>query len=82
MILQADTDGNGTLDCEEFVTVSVHLKKIGSEEHLTKAFEFFDKDGSGFIEMEELREALVEGDLGPNDQVIREIISDVDKDKV
>ncbi|XP_020093681.1 calcium-dependent protein kinase 29-like [Ananas comosus] len=82
MLLEAaDTDGNGTLDCEEFVTVSVHLKKIGSEEHLTKAFEFFDKDGSGFIEMEELREALVEGDLGPNDQVIREIISDVDKDK-
>ncbi|XP_010912114.1 calcium-dependent protein kinase 8 [Elaeis guineensis] len=77
----ADTDGNGTLDCEEFVTVSLHLKKVSSEEHLAQAFNFFDKDGSGFIEVEELREALGEGDLGPNEQVIWEIISDVDKDK-
>lgn len=42
----ADTDGNGTLDCEEFVTVYVHLKKIQSDQHLCKAFEFFDKNGS------------------------------------
>ncbi|XP_008776719.1 calcium-dependent protein kinase 29-like isoform X1 [Phoenix dactylifera] len=77
----ADTDGNGTLDCEEFVTVSLHLKKVNSEERLAEAFNFFDKDGSGFIEVEELREALGEGDLGPNEQVIWEIISDVDKDK-
>jgi calcium-dependent protein kinase len=61
--------------------VSVHLKKIGSDEHLSKAFEYFDKDGSGFIEVDELREAL-EGDLGPNEQIIKEIISDVDKDNV
>ncbi|XP_078165213.1 calcium-dependent protein kinase 7-like [Carex rostrata] len=80
MLLEAaDIDGNGTLDCDEFVTMSVHLKKIGSDEHLTKAFEYFDKDGSGYIEVNELREAL-EGDLGHNDQIIKEIISDVDKD--
>lgn len=59
----------------------MHLKKIGSDEHLSKAFDYFDKDGSGFIEVDELREAL-EGDLGPNEQIIKEIISDVDKDNV
>jgi calcium-dependent protein kinase len=59
----------------------VHLKKIGSEEHLSKAFEYFDKDGSGFIEVDELREAL-EGDLGPDEKTTKEIISDVDKDNV
>jgi len=64
------------------VTVSVHLLKISSEEHLSKAFRYFDKDGSGYIEIDELREALTEGDPGPDDQVIREIISDVDMDKV
>ncbi|XP_042457696.1 calcium-dependent protein kinase 21-like [Zingiber officinale] len=81
MLLEvADVDGNGTLDCEEFMTVSVHLKKISSEEQLTKAFNYFDKDGSGYIEMDELREALHEGDA-PSEQVIWEIISDVDTDK-
>lgn len=80
--LQADTDGNGTLDCDEFLTVSLHLRKVNSEQHLPQAFNFFDKNGSGYIEIDELRAALGESHLDPNDQVIREIISDVDIDKV
>ncbi|KAF7132189.1 hypothetical protein RHSIM_Rhsim09G0028900 [Rhododendron simsii] len=80
----ADVDGNGLLNCEEFVTLSVHLKKIGEgdDEQLRQAFRYFDKDESGYIEVEELREGLVEDNLGPNnDQVIRDIIFDVDLDK-
>ncbi|KAJ6733875.1 SERINE/THREONINE-PROTEIN KINASE [Salix koriyanagi] len=78
----ADADGNGSLSCEEFVAVSVHLKRIGSDKHLTQAFRFFDKDQNGFIEFEELREAMSNDDLGPNnEQVIRDIIFDVDLDK-
>ncbi|CAN6231377.1 unnamed protein product [Urochloa humidicola] len=72
----ADTDGNGTLDCDEFVTVSLHLKMKSSDEYLASAFRYFDKDGSGFIELEELKE-----DLGPNKQVILDIIRDVDTDR-
>ncbi|OAY71788.1 Calcium-dependent protein kinase 7 [Ananas comosus] len=64
----ADIDGNGTLDCKEFVTVSVHLKKIRSEEHLPKAFSYFDKNGSGYIEIDELREAIGEDTLGACEQ--------------
>ncbi|KAJ4955419.1 hypothetical protein NE237_012202 [Protea cynaroides] len=75
----ADTNGNGTLNCEEFVTISVHLKRIGNDEHLHAAFQLFDKNQSGFIELEELREALLEDDFGPdNEQMIREIFCDVD----
>ncbi|KAG0476690.1 hypothetical protein HPP92_013062 [Vanilla planifolia] len=81
MLLEAaDIDGNGTLDCDEFLTVSLHLRKVSSEQHLPKAFNYFDKNGSGYIEIDELRAALGD-DIGPNDQMIREIISDVDMDK-
>lgn len=74
----ADIDGNGTLDCKEFVTVSIHLKKIRSEDHLPKVFNYFDKNGSGYIEIEELKEALSpRGDQ----KAIDDIILDVDKDK-
>lgn len=82
MIMEAaDSDGNGNLDCDEFLAISVHLKQLGNEELLSKAFKYFDKDGNGYIEINELREALGEDDLGPNEQVILDIISDVDKDK-
>lgn len=81
-ILQGDIHGSGTLDCEEFVTVLLHIKKMSSDEYLPKAFKFFDKDGNGFIEMEELTEALADGELKPNEQVVNEIICEVDKDKV
>jgi len=75
----ADLDGNGTLDCKEFVTVSIHLKKIRSEEHLPKVFNYFDKNMSGFIEMEELKEALSpRGDQKAIDDIIFDV--DIDKD--
>lgn len=78
----ADIDGNGTLNCEEFLTMSVHLKRISSDEVLARAFRYFDKNESGYIEFEELREALLEENLGPNnEQVIQDIIFDVDLDK-
>eukprot|EP01018_Ginkgo_biloba_P032690 Gb_38618 [translate_table: standard] len=77
----ADVDGNGTLDYGEFVTVSIHLQRMGNDEHLHKAFTYFDKNGSGYIEIEELREELID-DLGPNDtEVMNDIVREVDTDK-
>ncbi|POO03431.1 Serine/threonine protein kinase [Trema orientale] len=82
LIDAADVDGSGTLDCEEFVTVSVHLKKIGNDENLCQAFSHFDKNQSGYIEFDELKEALLDGKLDSNnDQVIHDILFDVDLDK-
>ncbi|XP_008796072.1 calcium-dependent protein kinase 20-like [Phoenix dactylifera] len=77
----ADVDGNGALDYGEFVAVSIHVKKMGNDEHLCKAFSYFDQNNSGYIEIEELRNALAD-DLGPNhEEVINAIICDVDTDK-
>ncbi|KAL9252932.1 Calcium-dependent protein kinase 24-like protein [Drosera capensis] len=53
-----------------------------SNEHLLHAFKFFDKNKSGYIEFEELREALFQDENGPkNEQVVHDIIFDVDLDK-
>ncbi|XP_072951407.1 calcium-dependent protein kinase 20-like [Typha angustifolia] len=77
----ADVDGNGTLDYGEFVAVSIHLRRIGNDEHLHKAFTYFDQNKSGYIEIEELRECLAD-DFDPNhEEVINAIIHDVDTDK-
>ncbi|KAJ8640904.1 hypothetical protein MRB53_017598 [Persea americana] len=78
----ADVNGNGTLDYGEFVAVSIHLKKMGNEDdHLQKAFLYFDQNKSGYIEIEELQESLAD-DLGSDqEEVINAIIRDVDTDK-
>ncbi|KAJ6814695.1 calcium-dependent protein kinase 20-like isoform X1 [Iris pallida] len=77
----ADVDGNGTLDYGEFVAVSIHIKKMGNDDHLRKAFAYFDQNKSGYIEIDELRESLTD-ELGQNDEdVINGIIRDVDTDK-
>jgi calcium-dependent protein kinase len=44
---QADADGNGTIDYEEFITATMHMNRMDREEHLYTAFQYFDKDNSG-----------------------------------
>lgn len=44
---QADVDGNGSIDYVEFITATMHRHKLERDEHLFKAFQYFDKDNSG-----------------------------------
>ncbi|XP_055807373.1 calcium-dependent protein kinase 32-like [Solanum dulcamara] len=76
-----DVDKDGFLDYGEFVAISVHLRKMANEEHLKKAFDFFDKNQNGYIEIEELREALDDEIETNSEEVINAIMQDVDTDK-
>lgn len=75
----ADVDGNGTIDYIEFITATMHRHKIEKDEHLFKAFRYFDKDESGFITMDELETAMKDYGMG-DEATIKEIISEVDTD--
>ncbi|KAG5253849.1 hypothetical protein OIU77_016963 [Salix suchowensis] len=77
----ADVDGDGALNYGEFVAISVHIKKMGNDEHLHKAFAFFDRNQSGYIEIEELRESLNDDIDTSSEDVINAIMHDVDTDK-
>ncbi|WOK97135.1 hypothetical protein Cni_G05843 [Canna indica] len=78
----ADVDGNGVLDYGEFVAVIIHLQRLSNDEHLRRAFMFFDKDGSNFIELDELNEALADESGQTDIEVLNDIIREVDTDKV
>ncbi|KAF6173802.1 hypothetical protein GIB67_003803 [Kingdonia uniflora] len=78
----ANVDGNGTLNFGEYVVVTIHLRKIGNDEYLHKAFTFFNKIKNGYIEIEELRDALADEVDTNNEEVITAIIHDVDTKKV
>ncbi|CAI9771782.1 unnamed protein product [Fraxinus pennsylvanica] len=75
----ADVDGNGTIDYIEFITATMHMNRVDKEDHLFKAFEYFDKDKSGYITVEELEHALKEYNMG-DAKTIKEIIAEVDTD--
>ena len=54
----ADIDGSGEIDYSEWLVATVNKKNLISDEKLTTAFKFFDKDGSGSISIDELKEVL------------------------
>ncbi|XP_022957939.1 calcium-dependent protein kinase 8-like [Cucurbita moschata] len=72
---------DGTLNYGEFVAVSIHLRRMANDEHLHKAFAFFDQNQSGFIEIDELHAVLNDEDETDSEDVISAIMHDVDTDK-
>ncbi|XP_042411463.1 calcium-dependent protein kinase 16-like [Zingiber officinale] len=82
MLVEAvDTNGKGTLDYGEFLAVSLHLQRMANDEHLRRAFSYFDKDGNGFIEPNELHEALAEDGATDSMEAANDILQEVDTDK-
>lgn len=53
-----------------------------NDEHFRRAFMFFDKDDSGYIELDELREALADEYGETDSNVLNDIMREVDTDKV
>lgn len=55
---------------------------MANDEHLHKAFSYFDKDGNGYIEPQELQDALMEDGDSDSANVANDIFQEVDTDKV
>lgn len=56
------------------------MNKIDKDDHLIRAFSYFDKDGSGYITQDELQRACE--DFGIQDFKLDEIIQEADQDNV
>uniref|UniRef100_A0A0D9VJL4 non-specific serine/threonine protein kinase n=1 Tax=Leersia perrieri TaxID=77586 RepID=A0A0D9VJL4_9ORYZ len=74
----ADVDNSGTIDYIEFIAATLHLNKLEREEHLVAAFSYFDKDGSGYITVDELQEACKEHNMP--DAFLDDVIKEADQD--
>ena len=58
----------------------MHLNKLEREEHLVAAFSYFDKDGSGYITVDELQQACKEHNMPA--AFLDDVIKEADQDNV
>ena len=72
-----DTDNNGSIDYSEFVTACVNREKMLSKNRLKTTFKMFDKDGSGSIEIKELKEAFKRNNV--DNSVWESLMKEVDE---
>ena len=71
-----DIDGDGQIDYMEFLVATMRTKHWHTTDRLKKAFDVLDVDGSGHLEIHEVREALG----GTDDNLANEIIAQFDVD--
>lgn len=81
MVNEIDADQNGTIDFEEFIQLMSHtVGPSNLDEELQKAFEVFDRDGSGSISTDELRQVMKKLGQDLTDSEINDMIKMADKD--
>ncbi|XP_060084086.1 calmodulin-A-like [Ylistrum balloti] len=79
MINEVDTEGNGTIDFPEFLSMMVRqLRDSTDDEELREAFKVFDKDGNGFISATELRHVMISLGEKLTEEEVDEMIKEAD----
>jgi calcium-dependent protein kinase len=73
-----DVNGTNAIDFTEFLLATVNHKKLLSHERMTQVFQMFDKDGSGTISRDEIKEFFSMSDE-TNEGFVMELIEEVDK---
>ena len=68
IVQEADRDGDGKVDLDEFILIVSNKSELLLEENLKKAFDEIDIDKNGTIDKEEMKEALYSGKQGGKQQ--------------
>ncbi|CDF37480.1 Calmodulin [Chondrus crispus] len=79
MISEVDADGNGLIDFAEFVTLMARkMNNTDKDAEIREAFNVFDKDGSGKISGDELRQIMKSLGEDLTEEEIQQMIREAD----
>ncbi|XP_037952322.1 neo-calmodulin-like [Teleopsis dalmanni] len=79
MINEADADGNGTIEFDEFLDMMVQKMKANDGEHeIRRTYRVFDKDDNGFIAPAELRHVMINLGKKLDDDEVEEMMHEAD----
>ena len=74
-----DQDKSGQISIEEFLRATIKYENLISENNLKYAFEYFDKDHSGFLSRDEIKEVLgLYDDSHQSNKIVNDIFKEVD----
>ena len=74
-----DADNNGYIDYEEFLRACLDRNKVINENVLKYAFNYFDKEKTGYISQSKIKSYFVKSNLSEDD--FQEIFNEIDLDK-
>lgn len=77
ILAQVDADLSGEITFSEFIVACINPKDILTQDRLMAAFNTFDNDRSGFISMDEIKNAICAGKL-IDDKVWASVMLEVD----
>jgi calcium-dependent protein kinase len=80
MMAEIDVDNNGFVEYEEFLKCSINKDMLLSEENLKMAFNLFDKDRSGKISANEIKQVLghAASNKGIPDVFWKQVLGEID----
>ncbi len=79
MIIEADEDGSGTIDFDEFLMLmSKRLQELDVKEELIEAFKVYDKEKNGCISVDEIKKILQKMGETISKEEIEEVLKDLD----
>ena len=81
-----DTNNDGHIDYDEFLTAASNRSKLINKDNLKAAFKVFDKNDDGKITVDEIQTAFVRGNLTDlsshgvviNDDLWKSMLADID----
>ncbi|EDV97313.1 GH16787 [Drosophila grimshawi] len=82
LINQVDTDGNGIIDFQEFAGMILYILNNNQvEDDIREAFRVYDRDNTGYIGVDQLRDVLIAFNMKPSNEELEELIREADDDE-